>query len=380
MKNRAGIYVHIPFCVNKCSYCDFFSIKPKENEIEKYFNSLKEEIRSSRSDENIVDTIFFGGGTPSFVPDKELILVLKEIYSSFIVDKNAEITIEANPNSLTEEKLFRYKEAGFNRLSIGLQSANKEELKILERSHTVYDFQNAVEKARKVGFKNINVDIMLALPYQNLEKVKKTLDFVTNFNIEHISAYSLIIEENTKLFYMMDNIYKNTLPDEEVERQIYYFVRDYLEKKGYVQYEISNFAKKEDRKIYACKHNLGYWQMKNYYGFGVAASGFILPKRYTNTKDLKQYLNANNFKERVDFEENLSKRELESEFMFLGLRCINGISKEKFRSLFNEDMDEIFKEAIEKNIKDKLLKKTDIGYSLTRRGIDISNYVLADFL
>ena len=285
MKN-IGIYVHIPFCKQKCKYCDFISFQCMEDKFEDYFKYLIKEIEN-KSEEVMdeIDTIYIGGGTPSIVPAEYIEQVLKEIFGKYKVSKNAEITIEVNPGTVDEEKLKKYLSIGINRLSIGLQSTNDKLLKMLGRVHTYKEFEDVFEKARNVGFKNINVDLMIGLPNQTTEDVDESLEKIIDKNPEHISVYSLIIEENTNMFDLINEGILE-LPSEDLERKMYWRVKETLELNGYNHYEISNFSKVG----FESKHNMNCWNQHEYLGFGVAAHSYFDGMRYSNINDLKQYI------------------------------------------------------------------------------------------
>ena len=284
MKNL-GIYVHIPFCVKKCSYCDFVSFANKNDYIEEYVNALKKEIKDNKRNDYEIDTIYIGGGTPSFIDAKYISEIFKVIKENFNVNSNAEITIEVNPGTVNEEKLQIYKEAGINRISIGLQSTKNEILEKIGRIHNYEQFIETYNIARKVGFTNINVDLMLALPNQTITDLQESLDSVIKLEPEHISVYSLILEEGT----LMEKWVKEgnaKLPEDEIERKMYWMVKEKLEENGYNHYEISNFAKKG----FESKHNLNCWNQSEYLGFGVSAHSYVNGRRYCNISNIEKYI------------------------------------------------------------------------------------------
>ena len=384
MKKEAEIYIHIPFCVKKCAYCDFLSA-PATREVQKqYVQRLIEEISTSKwAGEGIsVPTIFIGGGTPSILPGEEIKTILETIRSYFDVAVDAEITIECNPGTLDKEKLVAYKAAGVNRLSIGLQSTNDKELALLGRIHSYDEFKESYALARQMGFDNINVDLMSALPGQSLMSYQETLNKVCELKPEHISAYSLIVEEGTPFYeqYGEDNLLREKgkiprlLPSEEEERKMYEFTKYYLEAEGYKRYEISNYAKDG----YECRHNKGYWERTPYIGFGLGASGLMDETRCQNEGNLAEYLQGQFMGE----SHLLSETEQMEEFMFLGLRLTEGISLEKFYGNYGVDMHEIYGEKINNLIENKLLEEDKLNHKLrlTDYGRDISNYVLSHFL
>lgn len=402
----AGIYIHIPFCVRKCLYCDFVSGVGSKEKMESYQNALLKEIESTVINET-VDSVFFGGGTPSVYPVEYIEEIMTLLYKNFNIIGNsmignipdranavnnlAEITIECNPGTLDTDKLYRYKKAGINRLSIGLQSASDDELKILGRIHTYKEFEHSFIMAREAGFANINIDIMSAIPNQSLSSYKNTLKKVINLNPEHISAYSLIIEEGTDFYskYGEGKKGESELPDEDTDREMYHFTKEFLRENGYERYEISNYAKEGKE----CRHNLKYWSRDNYYGFGISASSLKDNVRYTNINDIDKYINVmecidksadvetdmlNEFiresQEEIDINEQME------EFMFLGLRKIKGVSVKEFENLFKKDIHSIYGNILKKMCNNELMEYKYEYYRLTDRGIDVSNMVLAEFL
>lgn len=387
MKNLE-LYVHIPFCVQKCAYCDFLSM-PAESTVKlAYVRKLKEEIRqrSAAFVDREVISVFFGGGTPSILYGHHIAELMTVIRENFRVREDAETTIECNPGTLTVEKLQAYKEAGINRLSIGLQSAQDKELQLLGRIHTYEDFLESFDCARKQGFHNINVDLMSALPGQTLKSWEQTLKRVVMLRPEHISAYSLIIEEGTpfhKLYGYDDETRKKGekplfLPSEEEERQMYQFTKELLAKKGYFRYEISNYAKPGKE----CLHNIGYWKRVEYLGLGLGAASLIDNVRVSNVKKLTDYLNADfGNAESLDIEvQNLSKNQQMEEFMFLGLRMQAGISRLEFMEQFAAPVESVFGEALERMKQQGLLVEYNGRIQLTELGFDVSNYVFSELL
>jgi oxygen-independent coproporphyrinogen-3 oxidase len=386
MKNNLSLYVHIPFCVKKCLYCDFLSFPANDDLIKSYFEALRREIVISSPEfvDYDVRSIFFGGGTPSFVDAKEICDTLRLIKQRFNVSADAEISIEANPASAMREKLFSYREAGFNRLSIGAQSLNDEELKKLGRVHDSRMFYETYENARKAGFDNINIDIMSALPDQSLESYLATVKKVISLKPEHISAYSLIVEEGTP-FYDMEL----SLPSEELDREMYHETKSLLAENGYHRYEISNYALSEKTE---CFHNKVYWKRGNYLGVGLGASSMVKNTRWNNITDMGQYKRAFESDAALDYKENvqeLSKEEQMEEFMFLGLRLVEGVDLDRFKDCFDCDIYDVYSETIEKYTGMGLLETYDSlnedgirtrKMRLTDRGLDVSNTVMADFL
>ena len=371
------IYIHIPFCVKKCAYCDFLSGPQDEKTIERYVSSLLEEIRAHSSKQKFasdyeVTTIFLGGGTPSVLETNQIQRIFEILNTCFKVSKDAEITIEANPGTVTVEKLQAYKQCGINRISFGLQSTNNEELKLLGRIHTYEEFLESYQLARKCGFDNINVDLISAIPKQTLTSWEATLEKVIALQPEHISAYSLIVEEGTPFakVYGEGCPGEYDLPSEEEEREIYYRTEEMLSKAGYHRYEISNYAKTGKE----CKHNLGYWERKEYLGIGLGAASLIDDTRYKNTDDLSFYLeHTSDLSAIQENVEKLSLKEQMEEFMFLGLRKMEGVSITEFEKLFGKDIEECYGEQIQSLIEQGLLEQKDGRLMLTRQGIDVSN-------
>lgn len=381
MKKELELYVHIPFCVRKCAYCDFLSSPGSEETVEEYVGVLIKEIQNYKefARDYMVTTIFFGGGTPSILEGCQIGAIMKALKEVFEIEKDAEISIEANPGTVTIEKLTAYKQSGINRISFGLQSVNNEELKLLGRIHTFEEFLESYRLARKAGFDNINVDLISAIPKQTLKSWEETLNAIVELKPEHISAYSLIIEEGTPFaeIYGEGGIKEHELPDEEEERRIYKMTEEWLLEAGYHRYEISNYAK-EGRE---CRHNLGYWERKNYLGIGLGAASLVENVRYHNIVDLKKYMECAGKLEEIHTEkENLTMKEQQEEFIFLGLRKSKGISKAEFQKYFGKEIYGCYGDSIRKLIKKELLEENAGNIRLTKRGIDISNYVFVELL
>lgn len=381
-KKELELYVHIPFCVRKCAYCDFLSGPASEETKQAYVEALLQEIESHETAYQgyEVSSIFLGGGTPSLLTPKQSCDILRGLKKHFHVRKDAEITMEVNPGTVTEEKAKAWKQAGINRISIGLQSVNDEELKMLGRIHTYDAFSRTYEMLRKNGFENLNVDLISAIPGQTVESWRKTLQTIAELQPEHIAAYSLIVEEGTPFFEKLEEGKNNdlpSLPDEDAERTIYEETEQLLRTYGYERYEISNYA----RQGYACKHNEGYWRRIEYLGIGLGASSLIQQKRFHNATDLNAYLQAirDVSEYREDVEELTQKDEME-EFMFLGLRMMEGVSKKDFFHYFQVEMDQVYGDVLQKLEDMQLLKIEGNQVRLTKRGIDISNYVFEQFL
>ena len=378
MKKELGLYVHIPFCVKKCGYCDFLSWCGTSEEKETYVQALLKEIESYREFARgyRVSTVFVGGGTPSVLEAGQMEVVLLNIQEVFELEKKPEITLEMNPGTVTEEKLQCYKENGVNRLSIGLQSVKNEKLEVLGRIHSYEEFLESYELARKAGFTNISVDLISSIPGQKLEEWKEELAALSALSPEHISVYQLIIEAETP-FYEKYAEHEELLPDEEESREIYLWTGSFLKEQGYEQYEISNYAKpgKESR------HNLKYWERGDYLGLGLGAASMVRNIRMSNTKDMKTYLERcgqpKTMREDVQFLEEARQME---EFMFLGLRKTRGVSRKEFRRIFGQEMDMVYEKALHKCLENGMLKEHKDRVYLSEEGVLLSNAVLSEFL
>ena len=378
MKNL-GLYIHIPFCVHKCDYCDFVSYVGQEKLYEQYVQALILEVKSlSKLKEYEIDTIYFGGGTPSILNEKYIKQIMNIIKNNLVVKENAEITVEVNPGTVTKQKLKNYIQSGINRISIGLQETHNELLKQISRIHTYEQFLQTYDLARKAGFKNINIDLMIGLPNQKIEQVKENIKRIIELNPEHISIYSLIVEEGTKIYKDLENG-KISLPDELVERKMYWLVKKELEKNGYIQYEISNFCKKD----YKSKHNYNCWKQKEYIGVGIAAHSYINQKRFSNITNLQNYIKNckdEKFEDNRILHEIQTIEEMKKEYMLLGLRTINGISIQKFKQKFGENPIYIFRKELQKLVEEKLLEIDSDRIYLTNKGIDLANLVWEEFV
>ena len=373
------LYVHIPFCIRKCAYCDFVSGPGTKAMQKEYEEALLAEIDAAEETaESEVISVFFGGGTPSAVDAGMLARVMEKLRSKYVFSEDAEITLEANPGTLDAEKLKCYRKSGFNRISIGCQSVHDEELKRLGRIHTFAEFQESFVLARDAGFANINVDLMSGLPEQSEEKWEESLRTIAELSPEHISAYSLIVEPGTPFAEQ-----KLDLPDEDTEREMYARTAEILAEYGFFQYEISNYA----RPGYACRHNIGYWTGVEYLGLGLGASSLVGGKRFQVTADLNRYLvfTKEELAARAQYEEihELSRQERMEEFMFLGLRLTGGVRTAEFERRFGVAMEAVYGEVIERLLKEGLLEasvQTDSHIRLTEYGLDVSTYALAEFL
>ncbi|WP_027637239.1 radical SAM family heme chaperone HemW [Clostridium butyricum] len=369
-----SLYIHIPFCKQKCLYCDFPSYAGKESLINEYIRALNEEILRKCSKYKIA-SIFVGGGTPSYLNEINLESLLKTINLLDFKDE-FEFTIECNPGTLNEEKLALMKNYNVNRISMGLQTTNDNILKEIGRIHSFEEFKKNYNQARKAGFENINVDLMFGLPNQNMKDWKVSLEDVMSLEPDHISAYSLIIEEGT-CFYNLYNNDKLNIPNEEEERSMYLFTKGFLKDYGYNQYEISNYAKANKE----CFHNKVYWKCNEYLGLGVSASSFVDEKRFKNIDDIKIYIEKINNNEDVTEEIHVNNiNDDMEEFMFMGLRMIEGINLKIFKKRFGKDVFDIYDEVIKNNIKKGLLVVDSEKLYLSEKGIELSNYVMSDFI
>lgn len=373
MESKA-LYIHIPFCKKKCYYCDFPSFCGKDHLTKNYIKALSEEIISRASKFNI-STIFIGGGTPTFLNSEE-ILILGKTIEKLNIEENCEFTVECNPGTLSREKLEALKKIGVNRLSIGLQSTHNKHLKAIGRIHSFEEFKDNYYLARELGFNNISIDLIFALPDETLEEWRQDINEAIKMQPEHISCYSLIIEEGTPFhkLYAMDKL---NLPSEEVEREMYRSTLELLNKAGYHQYEISNFSKKDKES----KHNLVYWTLKDYIGCGSGAHSYVEGIRYRNVETIEEYIMLMETKGNaiVESHQNSIKDDIE-EFIFMGMRKINGIEEKEFKNRFAIDIEEIYKDVIIKYESEKLLERKSGRIFFTERGVELSNTVLTDFI
>lgn len=400
-KKKLEIYVHIPFCAKKCAYCDFLSFPGNMRMRREYTDKLLEEIRiqSSFVREYQVDTIFLGGGTPSVLDVSDITAIMGALKEHYDIAPDAEITIEVNPGTVKMEGLVAYREAGINRVSMGLQSADDKELRYLGRIHTYDEFLKSFQRVRMAGFTNVNVDLISAIPGQTPESWRNTLKKTAMLKPEHISAYSLIVEEGTPFYdrygghvemesYEMSPEERRRLmalpdlPDEDTEREMYYMTRNCLAEQGYERYEISNYA----RPGFECRHNVGYWTGTGYLGLGLGASSYLEGCRFHNTSDFQSYVSAH-FDDEAEFcqalrqdMEQLSVKSKMEEFMFLGLRLTRGVSAEGFITRFGQSIRNVYGGVIDKLEREGLLEHKNGYYHLTERGLDLSNYAMSLFL
>ncbi len=387
-RKQIGLYIHIPFCKQKCSYCDFCSYANKESFIKRYIQCVLKEIievgnnnkidfENGKDDMFLVKTIYIGGGTPSLIDSKYIVQIIEDIKLNFEIDEKAEITIEVNPGTVTLEKLEDYKRAGINRLSIGLQSTHEHLLKEIGRIHTYLDFLDTFRFAREAGFENINVDLMIGLPNQTLEEVKDSIEEIVSMEPEHISVYSLILEENTPLFKKVEEGLE--LPNEDLERKMYWAVKQTLEQNNYIHYEISNFAKKG----YESKHNLDCWNQKEYIGFGIAAHSYTNGIRYSNIENIEQYIknyDEDKTEENLVFHEKQDMEAMQKEYMLLGLRKIDGVSIQEFKIKFVANPVFLYHSELEKLVNEELLEIDGDMIKLTNKGLDLANIVWEEFV
>lgn len=375
-----GFYLHIPFCKSKCIYCDFNSFAQKDDCIEPYIKAVKKEIEeyAKQNKDVLIKTIYIGGGTPSYIKEKYIKEIIETIKSNFEIIPNAEITIEINPGTVNRRKLNTYYKAGINRLSIGLQSTNDKLLKQLGRIHDFEDFLETLRLANTIGFSNISADCMIGLPNQTIYDVEETLNVLINLRLTHISVYSLIVEPNTPLEKKI-NSGELKLPDEEIERYMYWFAKRKLEENGYLHYEISNFAKP----LFRSKHNLDCWNQKEYKGFGVSASSYENEIRYTNISSIEKYVeNVQNgqFKKNYIVEEKQDRETMMKEYMLLGLRKITGVSINQFRKKFGTIPIFKYNKEITKLTNEGLIESNGINIRLTKKGLDLANLAWEEFV
>ncbi len=376
---KLGIYVHIPFCKQKCNYCDFYSVKWNYELENKYIDAVINEIKNYKDtleDKYIVDTVYFGGGTPTIINPENLKRIMYNLSCVFEIHKQAEISMEANPNTLTTENLKAYKQIGINRLSIGIQSLNDEILHEIGRIHNSQEALEAIDRAKQLGFDNINTDVMFNIPVQTVKDIEDTLSKIIEKDVKHISFYSLKLEKGTPM-YAMEKDNRIIMPDEDEEREMYYVGRVLMEKNNLFQYEISNFAVKD----YECKHNLKYWNQEEYIGIGPSAHSFLNKVRYSNASDLNLYCQnsqINLFDRKIH--EVLSEKDLIFEYIMLRLRLTQGLCMLDFKNKFSVDFNETYVKQIDYLTKNKMLESSGNFIKLTERGMDISNHVFQQFM
>lgn len=366
--NKLAIYVHIPFCKQKCKYCDFTSFENKEDKVNIYVEALIKEILAykDKAKSYVVTSVYFGGGTPSFIEARFIEKIYNSLKDNYKFSDDMERTIECNPGTVTLEKLKKYREIGFNRISFGVQTFNAKLLKDIGRVHSVNDAISGFYMAREAGFNNISLDLMFGLPSQTLKDVSETIDKFIELNPEHISTYSLKIEEKTAFGRLYDEG-KLKLPDENEEREMYYLIKEKLKEKGYEHYEISNFSKAG----FESRHNTSYWKRQNYLGFGLGASSCFEDTRFSNTSNLDEYIK--DFSSFIKDKEELAKEDIDSEKVILGLRMLKGIDEEFI--CYDK-----WQKSVEKLISAGLIIKEEGKIKLTDKGLDLANQVFVEFI
>ncbi|MEZ0537382.1 radical SAM family heme chaperone HemW [Caldicellulosiruptoraceae bacterium PP1] len=375
MKKNISLYIHIPFCIKKCNYCDFYSISDANKELQKeYFSSLKRELLLYKKYDLLINTIYIGGGTPTLLEPKYITDLINFIEENFKLSENIEITIEANPETINEEKISVYKDCGINRISIGVQTLNDDELKVLGRVHSADKAISSIKLALKY-FDNISIDLMIGIPKQTINSFLITVNKLLEFDIKHLSIYSLKIEPHTNFYFNIDSI-SQYIPNEDEEREIYWLANNTLKQYGFYQYEISNYAKKG----FESKHNLVYWELGDYIGIGAAAHSYFLGYRYQNLNDMSSYLNNIKKGEIMLNKEYINKDESMKEYIILGLRKIKGIDINDFNTRYNADFLNIYNEKIKKLQRYNLITLNGSNLRLTEKGIDLANVVWEEFI
>ncbi len=376
---EVGLYIHIPFCKQKCYYCDFCSFANKLELQEEYINAAIAEMEYvSRKNQYLISTVYVGGGTPSIINPELIEKLLNSVKKLFKVKENAEITIEINPGTANKNKFELYKRCGINRASIGLQSTNNKLLKEIGRIHNFEDFENVYELVKEVGINNINVDLMIGLPNQSLSDVEESVKKVIEKSPQHVSVYSLIVEPETKMEKLIESK-ELTLPDENVERDMYWLVKKILSENGYNHYEISNFSKKG----FESKHNTDCWNQKEYIGIGVSAHSYLEDVRFSNIESIEEYIKNiknNDFKENIIIHEKQSKESKMREYMIIGLRMLKGIDASVFEEKFNENPFNVFEKEIDELENINLVEVTSNNLKLTKKGLDFANIVWEKFV
>jgi len=375
-KKELGIYIHIPFCKQKCYYCDFISFANKNEKQEQYIKAIKKEIDTYEFEKYNVTTIYIGGGTPSYIESKYIVELIEKLKSKLTNNETKfdkiEITIEVNPGAVTKQKLQDFKSCGINRLSIGLQTTNNNLLKQIGRIHTYEEFLETYNMAKEVGFENINVDLMLGLPNQTIKDLKDSLEKVIRLGATHISVYSLIVEEGTVISKLLDEE-KIELPSEETEREMYWYVKNTLELNGYKHYEISNFAKENKYS----KHNMNCWKQEEYIGLGVAAHSYLNDTRFSNANNIEDYINN---VENKEIEEVQTLEDKQNEFMLLGLRMLDGVDIASFKQKFGQNPIYLYRDRLNKLVEDGLIVVDLNHIKLTNKGLDLANLVFEEFI
>lgn len=379
MRNKSiGLYIHIPFCIKKCNYCDFCSYPDMDEYWDMYISAVADELnlKSEEFKDYIVKSVFVGGGTPSLLPPHHIDRIFEAVYKKYKISNDCEISIESNPGTITADKLMIYSSTGINRLSIGLQACQEHLLKKLGRIHSYGDFINAVDLAHKYDINNINADIIFGIPDQTFSDWKETVDNITSLGLTHISCYDLIIEEGT-LFGEMNKKGIIREMDDELNREMYYFAIDYFLSKGYEQYEISNFSKPG----YHCRHNMNYWERGEYIGVGAGAHSFTNNRRYANVQDVLRYIEGVNSKSLILSEDSyITPAEALAEKMILGLRLNKGVDLKMVSEEFGIDVEVKYKKSLELLLEKELINLTDKVVALTKKGFDLANNVFVEFL
>ena len=377
------LYVHYPFCVRKCRYCDFLSGPSNEERRSAYLEALCREItlagRKYRNEDGTlcrVQSVYFGGGTPSLMTEKEMEHLLFTLSLNFLLLPDAEITTECNPGTVTKEKLTAFRDMGINRISIGVQSFKDSELSLLGRIHTREDAISCVMAAKEAGFDSGSLDLMSALPGQTMKDLMENLETAVSLSPDHISCYSLILEDGTALKAMAEEGKLPPFPDEDLDRAMYHETGRFLQEHGYPRYEISNYA----RPGFECRHNIGYWTGDEYLGLGLGAASLVSHTRFSNTRKMDEYLVLKDLPEIRRETEHLSRKDEESEFMILGLRMTEGVLENDFEERFKTPIDSVFGDVIQKHVLDGLLVRTDGRIRLTGYGLDVVDYCLCDFM
>ncbi len=375
MGKHISIYIHIPFCIRKCRYCDFLSFPVENHDLNSYFNALKREIREeTETAGRTADTVYFGGGTPSCVPPRFILEVMEELRKKYRITEDAEVSLEMNPGTLKDDGPVIYRDAGINRISLGVQSLNDVTLKRLGRIHSAFDVKKTYETLRTAGFNNINCDLISSVPGESSTDLKRSLDGIVAMDPSHISVYSLIIEPGTPLYDEYKGGGLTDLPNEDETADNDLMIINTLDAAGYERYEISNYSLPGK----ACRHNEAYWQRKEYRGFGPGAASLVGHRRFTNTRNMEEYKNKPGGILAEDI--HLTKREEMEEFMFLGLRECKGVDKNDFYRAFGHDITDVFGAEIEKQKEKGFMEEGSGRYFYNTKGLAVSNVLMADFI
>ncbi len=373
-RQELAVYVHIPFCKRKCLYCDFPSFAASKDKMEQYTKALLREIREEEETAGRkVKTLYFGGGTPSFIPERYIGDIISELSRKYEIKEDAEITLEMNPGTADREKLTAYRKSGINRVSLGCQSFNDKTLKRLGRIHGRDEIFETFTMLREEGFQNINLDLISSVPGESKEELIRSLTEALKLDPEHISVYSLILEEGTELYKQYKEGRLTDLPDEEETVENDFLTQDLLKENGYQRYEISNYC----REGFECRHNISYWRRDDYRGFGLGAASLIGDRRFTNVPDFSYLNDPGNLKSE---DRILTTEEKMEEFMFLGLRLTSGVSDEDFREAFGQNLTEVYADTIEDQIRDGFMEQDGKRFFYNPRGLQVSNILLSGFL